>query len=302
MKRLITLSILLVVGTGAIGVALGSVSQEPGPVTIQTMDVRENLYVISGGGGHTAALVTDGHGVVLVDTKLAGWGRPILEALQAITSEPVTVIINTHSHGDHVGGNTDFPSQVEIIAQVNTAAKMERMETFMGDGEEFLPDRTFDDRLTLFDGRDQIDLYHFGSGHTDGDVIVVFPALGVAHMGDMFAVRGTPIIDVLNGGSGVAYPRTLERAVEAISGVRRVIPGHIVPPAGSPIPRWATWDDVVEYAQFNRDFLDAVKIAKEAGQSIEAAVAGLDFETRYPEYDMNRAGRNVQVIYDELGL
>jgi cyclase len=301
-KRLITLSILLVVGTGAIGVALGSVSQEPGPVTIQTMDVRENLYVISGGGGHTAALVTDGHGVVLVDTKLAGWGRPILEALQAITSEPVTVIINTHSHGDHVGGNTDFPSQVEIIAQVNTAAKMERMETFMGDGEEFLPDRTFDDRLTLFDGRDQIDLYHFGSGHTDGDVIVVFPALGVAHMGDLFAVRGTPIIDVLNGGSGVAYPRTLERAVEAISGVRRVIPGHIVPPAGSPIPRWATWDDVVEYAQFNRDFLDAVKIAKEAGQSIEAAVAGLDFETRYPEYDMNRAGRNVQVIYDELGL
>jgi glyoxylase-like metal-dependent hydrolase (beta-lactamase superfamily II) len=266
------------------------------------MDVRENLYVISGGGGHTAALVTDGHGVVLVDTKLAGWGRPILEALQAITSEPVTVIINTHSHGDHVGGNTDFPSQVEIIAQVNTAAKMERMETFMGDGEEFLPDRTFDDRLTLFDGRDQIDLYHFGSGHTDGDVIVVFPALGVAHMGDLFAVRGTPIIDVLNGGSGVAYPRTLERAVEAISGVRRVIPGHIVPPAGSPIPRWATWDDVVEYAQFNRDFLDAVKIAKEAGQSIEAAVAGLDFETRYPEYDMNRAGRNVQVIYDELGL
>ena len=302
MKRLVTLSILLVVGTGAIGVALGSVSQEPGPVTIQTMDVRENLYVISGGGGHTAALVTDGHGVVLVDTKLAGWGRPILEALQAITSEPVTVIINTHSHGDHVGGNTDFPSQVEIIAQVNTAAKMERMETFMGDGEEFLPDRTFDDRLTLFDGRDQIDLYHFGSGHTDGDVIVVFPALGVAHMGDLFAVRGTPIIDVLNGGSGVAYPRTLERAVEAISGVRRVIPGHIVPPAGSPIPRWATWDDVVEYAQFNRDFLDAVKIAKEAGQSIEAAVAGLDFETRYPEYDMNRAGRNVQVIYDELGL
>lgn len=302
MKRLISLSILLVVGGGAIRGALGSVVQEPGPVTIQTMDVRENLYVISGGGGHTAALITDGDGVVLVDTKLAGWGRPVLEAIQAITSEPVTVIINTHSHGDHVGGNADFSNQVEIIAQVNTAANMERMETFMGDGEQFLPDRTFDDRLTLFDGRDQIDLYHFGPGHTDGDVIVVFPALGVAHMGDLFAVRGTPIIDVRNGGSGVAYPRTLERAVEAISGVRRVIPGHIVPPAGSPIPQWATWDDVVEYAQFNRDFLDAVKTAKEAGQSIEAAVAGLDFATQYPEYDMNRADRNVRVIYDELGL
>jgi hypothetical protein len=129
----------------------------------------------------------------------------------------------------------------------------------------------------------------------------VFPALGVAHLGDLFAVKGTPIIDVRNGGSGVAYPDTLDRAVATIEGVRRVIPGHIMPPPGSPIPRWATWDDVVEYAQFNRDFLDAVRAEKDAGRSVEQAVEALDFGAQYPGYGMDRAQANVQAIYDELG-
>ena len=270
-------------------------------MTIQTMDVRENLYVISGGGGHTAALVTEAHGVVLVDTKLAGWGQSILEAVQAITDQPVTTIINTHTHGDHVGGNADFPATVEIIAHESTAAHMARMEAFAGAGAEFLPDRSFDDTLTLFEGRDRIALYFVGAGHTDGDAIVVFPALGVAHLGDLFAVKGTPIIDVSNGGSGVAYPDTLDRALAAINGVRRVIPGHITPPAGSPVPPWTSWNDLREYARFNRDFLDAVRVARDAGRSVAEAVDGLDLQARYPDYGMDRARANVQAIYDELG-
>lgn len=301
MRRLVVLGALMATGALTLAAASRSSVQEPGSVTIQTMDVRENLYVISGGGGHTAALVTEQHGVVLVDTKLAGWGQSILQAIQAITDQPVTVIINTHSHGDHVGGNADFPSTVEIVAQESTAANMGRMDAFTGQGAAFLPDRTFDDTLTLFDGRDQIDLYYFGAGHTDGDAVVVFPALGVAHLGDLFAVKGTPIIDVRNGGSGVAYPDTLDRAVATIEGVRRVIPGHIVPPSGSPIPRWATWDDVIEYAQFNRDFLDAVRAEKDAGRSVDQAVQALDLGGQYPGYGMDRARANVQAIYDELG-
>ena len=301
MRRVVVLGTLLGIGALTLAAAPWPPVQEPGSVTIQTMDVRENLYVISGGGGHTAALVTEQHGVVLVDTKLAGWGPSILQAIEAITDQPVTVIINTHSHGDHVGGNADFSSTVEIIAQENTAANMGRMDAFTGSGAAFLPDQTFGAALTLFDGQDQIDLYYFGAGHTDGDAVVVFPALGVAHLGDLFAVKGTPIIDVRNGGSGVAYPETLDRAVATIEGVRRVIPGHMTPPPGSPIPRWATWDDVIEYAQFNRDFLDAVRAAKDAGRSVEQAFQTLDFGARYPGYGMERAQTNVQAIYDELG-
>ena len=201
MTRVIALGVLLTAGTLTLAATSRATLQEPKTVTIQSMNVRENLYFISGGGGHTAALVTEAHGVVLVDTKLAGWGQSMLEAVQAITSQPVTVIINTHTHGDHVGGNADFPATVEIVAHENAAIRMAGMDAFAGAGAQFLPDRTFGDTLTLFEGRDQIDLYHFGAGHTDGDTVVVFPALGTAHMGDLFAFLAPPYIDV--GGSGV---------------------------------------------------------------------------------------------------
>ena len=300
MTRAMALGMLLTAGTLTIAAASRLPIQEPGTVTIQSMDVRENLYVISGGGGHTAALVTEANGVVLVDTKLAGWGQSILEAVQAITSEPVTVIINTHTHGDHVGGNTDFPDAVEIIAHESTATRMAGMDAFAGAGARFLPDRTFGDTLTLFEGRDQIDLYHFGAGHTDGDTVVVFPALGTAHMGDLFAFMGPPYIDVGNGGSGVAYPDTLDRILTSIEGVRRVTPGHIPPPPGSPMQRWTTWNDLREYARFNRDFLEAARASREAGRSVDEAVAALDLWAQYPEYSMDRAAANMQAIYAEL--
>ena len=192
MTRAIALGTLLATGSLVLAATSRPTNQDARAVTIQTMDVRENLYVISGGGGHTAALVTETHGVVLVDTKRAGWGQSILKAVQAITSQPVTVIINTHTHGDHVGGNADFPATVEIVAHENAATRMAGMDVFAGAGAQFLPDRTFGDTLTLFEGRDQIDLYHFGAGHTDGDTVVVFPALGMAHMGDLFAFLAPP--------------------------------------------------------------------------------------------------------------
>ena len=309
MTRHLTLGALVTVALATVTLVPGS-AQEERAVTIQSMDVRDNLYVISGGGGHTAALVTGEHGVVIVDTKLAGFGQSIIDTMQIISEQPITTIINTHTHGDHVGGNADFPASVEIIAHANTATRMQQTEAIAGQASA-MPDRTYTDRMTLFEGRDQIDLYHFGAGHTDGDTVVVFPALGTIHTGDLFAFLGPPYIDVNNGGSGVAYPETLEAIVAAFDDITRVIPGHIPPPSGSPIygsvacrpscSGWTTWEDLVQYAQFNRDFLDAVRASHAAGRSVPDAVAALDLWDRYPEYGQNRAEANVEAIYDELG-
>ena len=299
MKRITALGTVVVAALLTVAMTNGTAQEQP-RVTIQSMDVRENLYVISGGGGHTAALVTESQGVVLVDTKLPGWGQSILETIQLLTEQPVTTIINTHTHGDHVGGNVDFPASVDIIAHDRAASRMANMAAFTGVGAESLPDRTYTDRMTLFEGRDQIDLYHFGAGHTDGDTIVVFPALRTAHLGDLFAFTGPPYIDVANGGSGVAYPDTLDRIVESIEGVQRVIPGHIPPPSGSPMRGWTTWADLEQYAAFNREFLDSVRASQGVGRSVDDAVQALDIWAKYPEYDMSRAAANVQAIYDEL--
>src|SRR6266850_1399396 len=124
----------------------------------------------------------------------------------------------------------------------------------------------------------------------------------------------TMIINTANGGSGVDYPETLARAVASIKGISRVITGHTGIPdsyagAGrrsaertSPDPkrRYMTWDDLQEYADFNRDFLAAVREALKAGKSVDEAAASLHLSDRYKAYDMTRARANVEAIYAQL--
>ena len=90
---------------------------------------------------------------MLVDTKLAGWGQRIMDQVRSVTDKPVTTIINTHTHGDHTGSNEFFPASVEVVAQENTKANMEKMDAFKGDKAQFLPDKTYKDKLTLILGR-----------------------------------------------------------------------------------------------------------------------------------------------------
>ena len=281
-------------------IALGVVATIGQPVAqgnvAEIEQVKGNLYVITGGGGNTGAFVTDG-GVVVVDTKNPGWGSAILDKIKTVTSQPVTMVINTHTHGDHVGSNIDFPAGIDVVAHANTKTNMERMEAFQTtSGRGYLPGQTYSDKLTLLSGDDSIDLYHFGAGHTSGDSIVVFRALRVAHTGDLFAWKGVPYIDVNNGGSGVSYPETLEAAANGISGVDTVIPGH------SPV---MTWDDFREFGDFNRDFLSAVQREKAAGKTAAQAATSLNLPARYANYAMSRgtltsAEDNATKIYEEL--
>jgi cyclase len=294
MRRAVLLGVLIVVGTigmaakQATAPAQGTTPPAP-PLT--TEKVRDNLFVIKGGdAGNTAVFVT-ANGVVLVDTKLAGWGQRIMDQVRSVTDKPVTTIINTHTHGDHTGSNEFFPASVEVVAQENTKTNMEKMDAFKGEKAQFLPDKTYKDKLTLNSGNDQIDLYYFGPGHTNGDSIVVFTTLRVAHAGDLFARKATPFIDVNSGGSGVAYPETLNKAVSDIKGVDQVITGHdLVLP----------WSALAEYGEFNLAFLDATKAALEAGKSVEDAVAQFQMPDKFKDYGMNAVKDNVPKIYAEL--
>lgn len=291
MRRVALLGTLLLVFASAMALSR-ALAQPPAqqPAVAEIEKVRDTLYVIKGGGGNTAAFLTE-QGVVLVDTKLAGWGQAILDKVKAVTDKPITHIINTHTHGDHVGSNEHFPTSVEIVAHENTKANMQKMPAFGGDKAAYLPDRTFKDRVTLLGGKDRVDLYYFGRGHTNGDAIIVFPSLRTMHTGDLFAGPRAPLIDMNNGASGVEYPKTLSGAVAGIKGVETVIPGH------SAVTDWKAF---AEYADFNRDFLSAVQEAMKAGKTAEQAAADLKLPDRYKDYDMQRAKDNVEKIYQEL--
>jgi glyoxylase-like metal-dependent hydrolase (beta-lactamase superfamily II) len=289
-------------GAGAVSAAVGAYQAAAQPKTVEIEKLKDNLFVLRGGGGNTAVLVgTDG--VVVVDTKNPGWGQPILERIKELTDKPVTTIVNTHTHGDHVSGNVEFPATVDIIVHENTAANMRKMaappgmparenvfQTSQGRG---MPKRTFPDRLTVGRGNDRVELFYFGRGHTNGDAWVVFPALRVAHAGDIFSGKNLPLLDTNNGGSGVEIGDTLARAHSGIKEVDSVITGHSTV---------MTWDDLSEYAQFNKDFLADVQNGMKAGKTAEEIASAWKPAGKYQNYSIQdaRLKQNVQSIAQEL--
>jgi len=257
--------------------------------------VAENLYMIPGQGGNTAAFITAG-GVVVVDTKLADNGQAILDQIKTVTDKPVTHIINTHTHGDHTGSNSFFPASVEIVTQENTATNMKKLEAFQTEaGKVGLPDRTFKDKMSLLSGKDTIDLYYYGAAHTNGDAFVVFRNLRVMHAGDVFATKGQPLIDTNNGGSGVAYPETIAKATKGIKNVSTVITGHSTV---------MTWQDFVDYGEFNKLFLEHAKASLKAGKTAEQAMMDFKLPEKFKGYNIaggrGGPGGNFNVIYQEL--
>ena len=323
MKRTVVLGALVLVGT--LSASLGALQQQP-PAGRQggapaaapgqqqvpsaaglTVDkIKDNLYVIRGGGGNTAVFIT-AEGVTLVDTKIYGWAQPLMTRIKEVTDKPVTRIINTHTHYDHTEGNPDFPATVEVVTHENTAKMMPEMRqpygvtltdrnVFKDSNGRGLPKRTFKDRMTIGNGNDRVELHYFGRAHTSGDAFVVFPALRTMHTGDAFPNKGMPIMDINNGGSGLAYSETLAKAA-AVPNIDIVITGHNQTTLASA--------DILMYSEFIRDFVNSVRAAKKAGQSIDDVANGWKLPERYMQAGYlqpaaTRVKPNVEVLWKEL--
>ncbi len=268
---------------------------EGGQAPIEAERIRDNLYLLRGGGrtvsiggvalpsaGNSLAFIGR-NGVVLVDSKLPGCGRLILDKVREITGRPVTTIINTHTHFDHVGGNAEFSESVEAVAHENTAALMKEMRPVTGgpaqpnvfreNGGRGLPRRTFSDRLTLGSGEERIELYWFGPAHTAGDAWVVFPALSVLHAGDVFAYKAVAPLDANNGASGAAYPQTIARAVAELAEIETVVSGHY--------PTTLVMSDLETYGGFIGEFVRGVRAARRAGGTIDEFVRAWRIPERF---------------------
>ena len=275
MRRVLVLGMVIVIG------GLATLAAQPAanaPKVIEVEKVKDNLFVLRGGGGNTAVFVT-ANGVTVVDAKNPGWGAPILAKIKELTPKPVTMLINTHTHGDHVSGNVEFPASVEVVAQVNTKANMEKMPIFKEHNNAGMAKRTFTDKLTIGKGADQIDLYYFGPGHTNGDAFVVFPAHRIMHSGDIFAGKAVPLIDSNNGGSMLRISETLMKAHDGIKNVDTIINGHT--------PAQTTWADLKEYSEFNKDLVDWMRAGLKAGKTPEALAAEWKLPEKYKGYSAN---------------
>jgi cyclase len=281
MKRGLVLGALVLVGALSIGLSAYQPPAADAPKVIEVEKLKPNLFVLRGGGGNTAVFVTT-DGVIVVDAKNPGWGKPILDKIKELTPKPVTTLINTHTHGDHVSGNVEFPANIDFVAQENTKANMEKMPIFKEHNNVGMTKRTFKDKMTIGKGADEVDLYYFGPGHTNGDAWIVFPALRVVHSGDIFAGKSIPLIDEANGGSMLHISESLMKAHDGIKNVDVIINGHT--------PAETTWADLKEYADFNKELVAWMQAELKAGKTPEQAAAEWKLPAKYQGYGTNTGG------------
>ena len=196
---------------------------------LQIREIRDGLYVIPGfdggqSGGNVAVRVTD-DGVIIVDNKFPYSFDFITEQVRSVTDQPIKYVLNTHHHDDHSGSNADFLSTAEVIVHKNAR------ENIVRNNQPGAPRVIFADETAVFLGGVEVQMFHFGRGHTNGDAVAYFPDLRVVHTGDLFVfgqrLNGStlsPFWDFGNGGSVLEWPATLTRLLAL--DFDTVIPGH----------------------------------------------------------------------------
>ena len=196
---------------------------------LQIRGVKDGLYVIPGfdggqSGGNVAVRVTD-DGVIIVDNKFPYSFDFINEQVRKVTDQPIKYVLNTHHHDDHSGSNADFLPTAEVIAHKNARTNVVR------NNQPGPPRVIFADETAVFLGGAEVQMFHFGRGHTNGDAVAYFPDLRTVHTGDLIVFGQrldgstlSPFWDFGNGGSVLEWPATLTGLLAL--DFDTVIPGH----------------------------------------------------------------------------
>lgn len=247
-----------------------SLAQEK-PVEYTATLLSPTVTMIKGRGGNIAVSAGE-DGVFIIDDQLQPLTDQLLAAIRKISDQPIRFVINTHYHGDHVGGNeTIGKSGAVIIAHDNIRLRMSRDEfnNFMGETtpawpKEALPVVTFNDRVTLHLNGEPVAVTHVPHGHTDGDSIIYFPISNVLHMGDDYFNGLYPYIDLDGGGSIQGMIDAVELGMELSNSETQIIPGH------GPLSDLA---GLTAYHDFLVAARDNVQALIDQGMSLEQTVA-----------------------------
>ena len=215
----ILIAILIIVSTAGLYLLM----------TIRTIEVETlhpDLHILRGVGSNTTVLKTS-EGTVIVDSMTFPMqGALIRKKAEALTGQPVKLIINTHYHLDHTHGNPAFDASTKVISTARTLAHLNALDADFWDGEraQLLPNETFEDQLDLVMGDKTLVLKNIGRGHTDGDLVVLIKEHDTLVMGDLYFNQHYPNIDLEAGGSVQEWPATLDKALAME--FKTVIPGH----------------------------------------------------------------------------
>ncbi|NOT46071.1 MAG: MBL fold metallo-hydrolase [Acidobacteria bacterium] len=279
--------------------ASAAAQQAAQDVQVTTTRLGGNVYAVDGQGGRITALVGT-EGIFLVDAQFPQVTEKIVAALRALSPAPIRLVVNTHVHGDHTGGNANFGALgATIMAQPNLRARL--LKPSPGANGQVpppapaaaLPTITYTEPLTIQMNGEEVRIVPLPPSHTDGDTVVKFVTADVLSTGDVFRSVGFPNIDRTNGGTLAGLLQSLDTFITLAGPNTKVAPGH-----GAVTNREA----LVFHRQVVVTVRDRVAAAIAQGRSVEEVVASkptADFDERVGNA-MASADRFVQQVYAEL--
>jgi glyoxylase-like metal-dependent hydrolase (beta-lactamase superfamily II) len=317
---------LAIAGGAALAVgtrAIAQQNQDFSKVEIDIVHVRGNVYMLVGAGGNTTIQFGD-EGVMVVDTQFAPMSDKILRAIKQVAGDrPIRYVVNTHMHGDHIGGNVpiakagrtraggnvvgdlgaEATSQAAVIAHENVLLRL----SMPAQGQEQVPfgawpTETFaNDKKELLFNDEAVQIIHEPSAHTDGDSLVFFRRTDVVATGDLYTTVMYPFIDAANGGTINGYINALNAILDLTvasnvnEGGTMVVPGH---------GRLSDEQDVIEYRDMTTIVRDRIREYVKRGLTLDQVrekKPTLDFDPRYgtPNGFWTPA-MFVEVIYKEM--
>ena len=277
-----------------------SSAETTAPATIEAQALRGGLHVLKGAGANVVAW-TGSDGLLVVDTGNVASAPQLFEALAKVSPGPVRLVVNTHWHPDHVGGNAALRrAGAEIIAHDDTRARMTSRQLMSpyevevpAAPRDALPIVTFDDTLSLHLNGTRVLLVHVPAAHSDGDLVVWWESANVVHLGDAYYAGEYPAIDVANGGSLAGTVAAIETTLSRTDARTVIVPGH------GPV---SNRGELMAY----RDMLVAVgkrvRELVEQGNSVDEVLAARPteaFDERYGQAGIG-AERFVRLLYADL--
>jgi glyoxylase-like metal-dependent hydrolase (beta-lactamase superfamily II) len=282
-----------------------------------------SIYALYGRGGNIGFFAGP-DSVFVVDSQFLDLAPGIVEQIKKVSAKPIKYLLNTHHHGDHVGGNEYFLKFAVILAHDNVRKRMlaspqDILETFPAELEKTreagnadrakyfeeqiawakkvkveeipLPFLTFDSEFRIYLDGETIQVWHVPPSHTDGDSVVYFEKANVLHAGDLFFNKIIPFIDVKGGGSAKGYLTSLDKIMARVPPNVKIIPGHgeVTDLAGLKM-----------FRQYIQDVVDVANKAKAAGKSKEVFLNEVDLPM-YKEWRgyADRFKDNAEAAYDE---
>jgi glyoxylase-like metal-dependent hydrolase (beta-lactamase superfamily II) len=217
------------------GLSFGAFAQQRNfdAVQIKTTQVAPGIYMLEGEGGNIGVSAGE-DGVFLIDDQFAPLSQKIVAAVTAISDKPIRFLMNTHWHGDHVGGNENFgKAGTVIIAHDNVYKRMSvggaiaiLKQNYAPYPKAALPVISFSQSATFHLNGEDVVSTHLPPAHTDGDSFLRFPKANVIHTGDVFTPYRYPLMDVESGGSVKGVLRAIDAMLPVIDDNTKLIPGH----------------------------------------------------------------------------